>query len=82
MVLPIENLLAPMDLEQVQRFQQCMYEYQQVRQHKGEPNRVDKCGHCKGDGRIGPDSCDHCGGEGISITFLEMSDEETILATG
>ena len=81
-VLPIDKTLEPMTMEQVQRFQQCMYEYKQVRQHKGEPNRIEDCGHCKGTGRAGGKECDHCGGEGMSITFLEMSPEEQTLAEG
>ena len=49
---------------------------------QGQRSRVYKCDKCGGCDRINGGKCKQCDGEGITITFLEMSDEERALARG
>jgi hypothetical protein len=81
-VLPFDELLGPMDMAQVKQLQEVCYAYHGVRMGKGEPSRVDKCDKCEGRGRVDGKKCKQCDGSGMTVTFLEMSDEEKALAKG
>lgn len=74
-ILPIVRVLDPMDLHDVEKLQQALFEYRSARMHKGEPHRIDECDKCNGRG------CTVCGGEGQTITFVEMSEWEMNAAT-
>jgi hypothetical protein len=82
--LPIEPLIDPMTLKEVEVVQQVIAEYRNIRLGKGEPSRTDLCKECGGTGfGLGPEGkCENCDGTGKIVTFLEMSDEETKLAEG
>lgn len=81
-VLPLEELLGPMEMTEVVMLQEICMAYHGIRQEKGEPSRVDPCGKCNGKGRNYGQKCKDCDGGGKIITFLEMSDEERRLAMG
>lgn len=70
-VCPIVRVLQPMDLHEVEKLQQALFEYRETRIHKGEPVRIDTCDKCQGRG------CVACSGEGTTTTFVEMSEWET-----
>jgi hypothetical protein len=74
-VVPIAATLESLDLGQVEKLQQVLYEYRSIRLEKGEPHTIRPCEKCGGKG------CQWCGGEGHTITFEEMSEWETMQAT-
>lgn len=81
-VLPLDALLEPMELEDVQKLQSVVYQYADIRRQKGEPNRVEPCPRCRGQGRFAGSLCKDCQGDGKVITFVEMSEDEKELARG
>lgn len=72
-VIPIDKLLEPLPLAEVEVVQQVIAEYRNVRVGKGSPSRKEMCPKCAGNG------CKDCDGGSIYV-FLEMSDEEIELA--
>ena len=68
--LPIDKLLEPLTLRQVEDIQQVVAEYREVRLRKGWPARTDKHAKCGGAG------CRDCDNTGVIITFLEMDPDE------
>jgi len=79
-VLSIDALLEPLDLVGVERLQQALYEYRNVRYSKGEPNRIETCPACEKGRTPNGRKCERCDGAGIEMTFLEMSSDEVRLA--
>jgi hypothetical protein len=75
--LPIDHLLESLpDMQALVELQEALQSYMHVRREKGEPCRVETCPHCQGQG------CRQCDGTGQIVTFVEMSDEEQLLAEG
>lgn len=81
-VLPIDRLLEPLPLREVEKIQVLTAEYHNVRLGKGSPSKTEPCPECGGTGfgRGEDGKCEHCDGSGRIVTFLEMSDEEIALA--
>ena len=80
LTMPIDQLLEPMGLREVERLQSIIFAYADVRRQKGEPHRSEPCPDCGGSPRSG--LCKSCHGDGVVLTFIEMSDEEKRLAEG
>lgn len=75
-VLPIDKLLEPMELREIEKIQQLISEYRDVRMGKGEPSRREMCPKCAGAG------CANCDNTGSITIFLEMSAEEIDMSRG
>jgi hypothetical protein len=81
-VLPLDDLLDPMGMDEIAKLQAVIYHYADIRRQKGEPHRVEDCARCGGSGRLASRECKFCAGSGRVYTFIEMSDEEKELAHG
>jgi hypothetical protein len=80
-VAPVSEFLDMFDLEGIERLQSILSAYVEVRRGKAYPVREDRCSCCLGIGRLGDKSeCPKCFGSGAITTFLEISDEEVLLA--
>jgi hypothetical protein len=73
-VLPIEQLFASLKFRGLERLQSVIFAYRGIRMAKGEPHRKELCYKCSGAG------CRICDGFGEITTYLEMSEEEILLA--
>lgn len=81
--LPIDAILDPMELPDIEKLQAILYAYVEIRRGKGEPQEVEVCKECRGFGFVTEGrkrTCKACMGEGKIIIFTEMSKREIKLA--
>lgn len=84
LTVPIDTLCERLSIEQLERLQEWVCVYRDLRQARGEPVKMEVCECTQQNGQQRPPkaNCPKCAGSGQIQVVVEMSAEEIALAQG